>query len=137
VKIKIYETIILRVVLYGCEIWYLTLRQEHRLRMFSNKVLRRIFGLKRDETGGQRKLCNEKLHNFYPLPNTTGMYKSRRMGWLRHVACMGEKGNAHSVSMGKPEDRRPRHRWEDNTEMDLREIEWWGRDWIHLAQDRD
>jgi hypothetical protein len=86
-KIRIYKTIILPVVLYGCETWSLTLREEHRLRMFENRVLRIIFGPKRDEvTGGWRKLHNE-LHNLYSSP--IKMIKSRRMRWTGHVARMG------------------------------------------------
>jgi hypothetical protein len=71
VKIKIYKTIILPVVLYGCETWSLTLREEHRLRVFENRVLKRIFGPKRVEvTEGWRKLHNEELHGFYSSPST-------------------------------------------------------------------
>jgi hypothetical protein len=87
VKVRIYKTIILPVVLYGCETWSLTLREEHRLRMFENRVLRRIFGRKRDEvTGGWRKLHNEELHNLYPSPSIIRMIKSRRTRWAGHVA---------------------------------------------------
>jgi hypothetical protein len=75
------------VVLYGCETWSLTLREEHRLRVLDKSVLRRIFGLKRDEvTGDCRKLHNEELHNLYSLPNIIRMIKSRRMRWTGHVA---------------------------------------------------
>jgi hypothetical protein len=80
VKIRIYKTIILPVVLYGCEAWFLTLREEHRLRVFENRVLRRIIGPKRDEVvGGWRKLHNEELHNLYCSPSIIGNIKSRRM----------------------------------------------------------
>jgi hypothetical protein len=80
VKIKIYKIIILPVVLYGCETWSLTLREEHRLRVFEKRVLRRMFGPKRDEmVGDWRKLHNEELHNFYFSPNITRMIKLRRM----------------------------------------------------------
>jgi hypothetical protein len=80
VKIKIYKTIILPVVLYGCETLSLTLREEHRLRIFENRVLRRIFGLKRDEvTGGWRKLHNEELHDLYSSPSIVRVIKARRM----------------------------------------------------------
>jgi hypothetical protein len=82
VKIRIYKTIILPVVLYGCETWSLTLREEHRLRVFANRVLRRIFGPKRDEvTGGWRKLHNEELHNLYSSPSIIRMIKSRSVRW--------------------------------------------------------
>ena len=84
-KIKIHRTIILPVVLYGCETWSLTLREERRLRMFQNRVLRRIFGPKRDEvTGEWRKLHNE-LNNLYSSPNIVQVVKSRRMRWAGHV----------------------------------------------------
>ena len=90
-KIKIYRTIILPVVLYGCESWSLTLRQERRLRVFENGVLRRIFGPKRDEvTGEWRKLHNEELKGLYSSPIIVRVIKSRRMRWAGHVARMGE-----------------------------------------------
>jgi hypothetical protein len=82
---------ILPLVLYACETWSLALREEHRLRVFENRVLRRIFGPKRDEVaGGWRKLRNEELHNLYSSPSIIGMIKSRSMGWAGHVAQMGE-----------------------------------------------
>jgi hypothetical protein len=86
------------VVLYGCETWSLTLREEHRLRVFENRVLRGIFGPKREEViGGWRKLHNEELHNLYCSPNIIGMMNSRRMRWAGHVAYTGEKGNAYKI----------------------------------------
>ena len=89
-KIKIYKTIILPVVLYGCETWSLTLRGERRLRVFENRVLRRVFGSKRDEiTGELRTLHNEELRDFYSLPNIVRVVKSRRMRWAWHVGRMG------------------------------------------------
>jgi hypothetical protein len=92
IKIKIYKTIILPVVLYGCETLSLTLREENRLRVFENRVLRRIFEPKRDEvTGEWRKLHNEGLHILYSSPNIIRQMKSRRMRWAGNVACMGEE----------------------------------------------
>jgi hypothetical protein len=102
-KIRIYKTIILPVVLYGCETWSLTLREEHRLRVFENRVLRRIFGPERDEvTGEWRKLHNKELRDFYSSPSIIRIIKSRRMRWAGHVARMGEKRNAYRLFVGKP-----------------------------------
>jgi hypothetical protein len=87
VKVRIYKTIILPVVLCGCETWSLTVREEHKLRAFENRVLRRIFGPKRDGVmGGWRKLHNKELHNLYSLPIIIRIIKSRRMRWAGHVA---------------------------------------------------
>ena len=89
-KIKVYRTIILPVVLYGCKTWSLTLREERRLRVFESRVLRRVFGSKRDEvTGEWRKLYNEELRDLYFLSNIVRVVKSRRMRWAGHVARMG------------------------------------------------
>jgi hypothetical protein len=130
-KVKIYKTIILPVVLYGCETLSLTLREEHRLRVFENRVLRRIFGPTRDEvTGEWRKLNNGEIHNLYSSPDIIRQIKSRRMRWAGHVARMGEGRNVCRVLVGKPEGRRPlgrpRRRWEDGIRMDLEEIGWGG-----------
>jgi hypothetical protein len=92
-KVRIYKTIILPVVLYGRETWSLTLREEHRLRLFDNRVLRRIFGPKRDEvTGEWRKLHNEELRDLYSAPSIIRIIKSRRMRWTGHVARMVRRG---------------------------------------------
>jgi hypothetical protein len=133
VKIRIYKTIILPVVLYGCENWSLTLRKEHRLMAFENRALRRIFGQKRDEvTGGWRKLYNEELRDFYSSRSIIKIIKSRRVTWAGHVARMGEKRNVYRLLVGKPEEKRPlgrpRRRWVNNIKMDLGEIEWGGVD---------
>ncbi|KAJ4442551.1 hypothetical protein ANN_04138 [Periplaneta americana] len=141
-KVRIYKTVILPVLLYGCETWTLTLREEHRFRVFENKVLRKIFGAKRDEvTGEWRKLHNTELHALYSSPDIIRNIKSRRLRWAGHVARMGESRNAYRVLVGRPEGKRPlgrpRRRWEDNIKMDLREVGYDDRDWVNLAQDRD
>src|SRR5215469_4832864 len=140
-KIKIYRAIILPVVLYGCEAWSLKLREEHRLRVFENRVLRRVFGPKRDEvTVEWRKLHNEELKDLYSSPSIVQVVKSRRMRWAGHVVRMGEKRGVHRVLVGKPEGKRPlwrpRRRWEDNIKMGLEEVGV-GGDWMELVQDRD
>jgi hypothetical protein len=137
-KIIMYKTITFRVVLYGCETWCLTLREEHRLRVFENRVLRRIFRPKRVEvTGGWRKLHNEELRDLYYAPNIIRIIKSKRMRWAGHVARMGEKRNSYRLLVGKPEGKRPigrsRRRLVDNIKMDLEEIGWDGVDWIGVA----
>jgi hypothetical protein len=134
-------TIILAVVLYGCETWSLTVKEEQRLRVFENRVLRRIFGPKRDKATGQWKgLHNEERNDLYSSPNIIRVIKSRRMRWAGNVACMGEKRGAYRILVGRPKGRRPlgrpRRRWEDNIKIDLQEVGW-GMDWIELAQDRD
>jgi hypothetical protein len=115
-KIKIYRTIILPVVLYGCETWSLTLREERRLRVFENRVLRRVFGPSRDEvTGEWRKLHSEELNNLYFLPNIVRVVKLRRMRWAGHVARVGKERAVYRVLVGKSEGKRPlgrpRCRW--------------------------
>jgi len=141
-KIKIYRTIILNVVFYGCETWSLTLREELKLRVFENRVLRRIFGPKGDEvTGDWRKLHNEELNALYSSPNIVWVIKSRKMRWAGHVARMGEERDVYRFLVGKPDGKRPlgrpRCRWEDNVKMDFQEVGCGGMDCIELAQDRD
>ena len=140
-KIKIYRTTILPVVLHGCETWSLKLKEESRLRVFENRVLRRIFVPRRDGvTGEWRKLHNEELNDLYS-PNIFRVIKLRRVGWYWHVERMGERRGVYWVLVGQPEGKRPlgrpRRRWEDNIKMDLQEV---GRDcgdWMELAKDRD
>jgi len=141
-KIKIYRTIILPVVLYGCETWSLTLREERKPRVFENMVLRRIFGPRREEvTGEWRRLHNEELNDLYSSPNIVRVIKSRRMRWAGHVARVGEESGVYRVFVGKPEGKRPlgrpRRRWVDNIRTDIQEVECGYMDWIGLAQDRD
>jgi hypothetical protein len=103
-------------------------------------VLRRIFGPKREEDGSWRKLHNDEIHSLYSSPNIVRVIKSRRMKWAGHVACMGEGRDVYRVLVGRPERKkplgRPRHRWEDNIKMDLRQRGKNGENWIRLVQDR-
>jgi hypothetical protein len=144
VKVKMYKTLILPFVLYWCGTWSLTLREEDRLRVFENRVLRRVFGPQRDELMAEwRMLHSGELHNLYSFPNIIRQIKSRRMRWAGHMVCMGEGRKAYKVFVGKSEGkralRRSRHRWKNGIKIALREIGWGGRDveWIHPAQDRD
>jgi hypothetical protein len=131
--IKMYRTIIISVILYGCEPLSCILREEHRLRAFENRMLRRIFVSNRKEViGGQRKLHNEELHNLCSLPNIVRIMKSR---WIRRVglmACMREIRNVYEILAGKPGWKRPHGgagcRWEGNIGLDLMEIVWEGVD---------
>jgi hypothetical protein len=120
----------------------MTLRKEHKLRVFENRVLRRIFGQKRDEVMGEwRKLHNKELNDLYYSPSIIRIIKSRRMRWVGNVARMGEKRNACRLLVGKTEEKRPlgrpRRRWVDNIRMDLGEVGWGDVDWIDLAKDRN
>jgi hypothetical protein len=101
--------------------------------VFENRVLRRIFGPKRDEmTGDWRKMRNEELHNLFSSPNIIRMIKSRRMRGAGHIAEMGAKINAYRISVRKPEGKRPlgrpRYGWVDNIKKNFREIGWGGMD---------
>ena len=104
-EIKIYKTIILPKVLYGCETWLLTLREERRLMMFENRVLMSLFRPKRDEvTGEWRKQDNEELRYLYSLPSISRLIKSRRMTWAKHVVCMWKRGSVDMILVEKPEE---------------------------------
>jgi hypothetical protein len=116
--------------------------EERRLRVFEKRVLRRMFGPKRDEvTGEWRKLHNEELNGLFSLHNIVRVTKSRRMRWARHVTRMGEGRGVYRVLVGKHEGKRQlgrhRRRWEDNIRMDFQEVGCGCEDWIGLAQDRD
>jgi hypothetical protein len=122
--------------------WSLTLREEHRMRVFENRVQRKIFGPKRDEVKGEwRKLHNGELHNLHSSVDIIRQTQSRGMGWAGHVARMGEGRNVYRVLVGKPEGKRPlvrpRCRWKDRIKVYLLEIGWNVVGQIHLAQDRD
>jgi hypothetical protein len=115
------------------------MREERRLGVFENRVLRRIFGPKRDEvTKEQRILHNEQLNDLCSSPNIVRVIK-KRMGWAGHVARMGKRRGVYRVLVGNPEGKsplgRPRHRWEDNIKMDLQEVGCGVTDWIKLAHD--
>jgi hypothetical protein len=112
----------------------------NRLRVSENRVLRRIFGPKREEDGSWRKLHNDEIHSLYSSPNIVRVIQSRRMRWAGHVARMGEGRGVYRILVGRPEGKRPlgrpRHRWEDYIKMDLRETGINGANWIRLAQNR-
>ena len=117
--------------------WTLTLREEKRLQVFENKVLRKIFGLKRDdETGKWKRLHNGELHDLYGKPDIIIIIiKSRRLRWPGHVTRMGNERGAWKLLVGKPEGKRPggrpRMRWENNINNDLMEVDYTGDDWKH------
>jgi hypothetical protein len=116
------------------------LGEEYRLRVFENRVLRRIFGPKREEDGSWRKLHNDELHSLYSSWNIVRVIKSRRMRWAGHVARMGEGRGVYMVLVGRPKGKRPlvrpRRRWEDNIKIDLMEIGIDRASWIRLVQNR-
>jgi hypothetical protein len=116
------------------------LREENGLRVFENRVLRKIFGPKMEEDGSWRKLRNDEHHSLYSSPNIVKVIKSRRMRWMGHVARMGEGRGIYRVLVGRPECKRPlgrpRHSWEDNIKLHIREIGIDGSNWIQLAQYR-
>ena len=110
--------------------------------MFQNKVVRKIFGAKRDKiTGEWRNLHNAELHALYSSPNIIRSLKSRRLRWVGHIAHMEQSRNAYRVLVGKPDGKgplgRPRRRWEDNIKMDLREVGCAPGEWMDIAEDRD
>jgi len=118
------------------------LREERRLRMFDNKMLRNIFEPKRDEVRGEwRKLHKEELNDRYCSPNIAQVIKSRRMKWAVHVARMGERRGVYRILVRNPEGKKPlgrhRRRWEDNIKMDFQEVRCVNLDWIELTNDRN
>jgi hypothetical protein len=133
VKVKIYTTIILPVILYGCETWSLTLREDHRLGVFENRVLRRIFGPKRDEvTGEWRKLHSEELHNLYSYPDIIRQVKANEVG-----GTCGTHGRGENCTRFWWESPKERDHWEDQgvggkkgSELILGRLAWIGFDWL-------
>jgi hypothetical protein len=119
IEIKMYRTIILPVVLCGCETWSLRMRKEHTLRVFENRMLRRIFG-------EWRRLHNEELYELYPSLNIISLTKHRRVRWAGHVERMEERRDAYRVLVGKPDGKRtpqrPRRKQRNIIKMDLREV---------------
>jgi hypothetical protein len=106
--------------------------------VFKNRVLRRIFGPKRDEvTGELRRLHNKELNDLYSSPNIIRVIKLRRMRWAGHVARMGEGRGAYRILVGRPDRKRPlgrtRRKWEDNIKMDLQEVGWTGLIWLRIG----
>jgi len=142
IKFKIYRSIILPVVLYGCETWSLSFREERRLRVSENRVLSRIYGPKRDEEIGEwTKLHNEELNDMYCSPNIDRVIKSRRMRWAGHIARIGERRGVYRVLVGKHEGKSPygrhRPRWEDDIKLDLQEVGcavWTGSSWLRIGR---
>jgi hypothetical protein len=110
------------------------------MKVSEKRVLRRIFGPKREEDGSWRKLHNDELHSLYSSPNNVKVIKSRRMRWAGHVARMGKGRGVYRVLVGRPEGKRrlgrPRRRWEENIKPDFREIGIDGANWIRVARDR-
>jgi hypothetical protein len=141
-KIKIYKTLILSVVLYGCDTRSLTLGEDHGRRIFEDRVLRKIVGPKRNEvTGDWRRLHSEEIYDAYSPPNIIRVIKSRIMRLAGHVARIGDRRGADRVLLRMLDGKRPlgrrRHRWDYNITIDLRKVESVGLDWIDLAQNRD
>ena len=125
-KYEIYRTLIFLVVLYGCETWSVTMGEEHRLRVFENRLVTKIFGPNREVTRDGRKLHNEELYDMCSSPNIILVIKSRRMTWAVHVTHVGDGIGAYTVLVGRSEWERPlgrpRRRWKDNIKMDLQEV---------------
>jgi hypothetical protein len=142
IKIKTFRYVILSVVLYGCETWSFTLREEHRLMVLENMVLRKIFGPKRvDVRGHWRRLHKDGLYAIYSPPNIIRVIKSRSVIWAGACCTYGDRRGVYRGLVGRPDGRRPLgrhgHRWEDNITMDLQETGFGGMEWIVLGQDGD
>ena len=129
-------------MLYDCEAWPLRLREERKLRVFEKRILRQIFANKRDANGEWRSFHNEELHSFDRSYNIVRVIKSSRLRWGGHVAGLEEGRRAFKILTGTPTGKiplgRPRHRWEDNIRMDLKEMGIINmRNWVGSAQDKE
>ena len=142
VRIKIYRNIILPVVLYGCETWSLTLKEERKLSVFESRVLRKISGPKRDEvTVELRTLHNKELSDLSSSSNIIRVIKSRTTRWTGYIARMGKRRGVYRVLVWKPEGKRSlgrsRRKCENNIKINLQEVGYEDMEWIDLAKDRD
>jgi len=131
----------LPVVLYGCEAWSLALSEEHRPRVFENRILRRIFRPMRNENGEWRRFHSEEIYSLYRSPNLVRVINSKRLRWAGQVARIEEGRSALKILTGTPAGKRPverpRGRWEDNIRIDLKETCINTRNWVDSAHDRD
>jgi hypothetical protein len=140
IRTHIYRTEVLPRVLYGREVWSLTLRKKHKLKVFENRMLRNIFGPYRDEVRREwRRVHNEEFYALYASPNIIGVIKSRKKTWAGHVARLWYKRGSYRVLVGRPDSKRPlgkrKRRWDDIIKLDLQDVGWGGMDWIAVAQD--
>ncbi|KAG7311679.1 hypothetical protein JYU34_002732 [Plutella xylostella] len=137
-KLRIYKTVIRPILMYGCEAWTLTQKEESQLLVAERKVLRKIFGPRQRPDGSWRVLKNAELEDLMAGANIVGETKAHRLRWLGHLQRMGEDRSAKRAYMGRPTGRRPvgrpRYRWSDAVEADLRELQ--VVDWRETALDR-
>lgn len=138
-KIRIYKTVIRPILMYGCEAWTLTLKEENRLLVAERKILRKILGFVLRPDGSRRVLKNAEIEELVCQPNIIGETKAHRLRWLGHMERMGEDRSVKKAYLGRPTGRRPvgrpRYRWDDVVQADLRELR--VSDWRGAANDRD
>ncbi|XP_061715485.1 uncharacterized protein LOC133523771 [Cydia pomonella] len=139
IKIRIYKTVIRPILMYGCETWTLTLKEENKLLVTERRILRKILGPVRREDGSLRLRKNVEIEDLMATPNIVGETKAHRLRWLGHVLRMEEDRGAKRAYLGRPVGRRPigrpRYRWGDAVEADLRDLQ--ADNWREMAQDRD